>query len=367
MHSIKEMNIAIVGGTPVEKHNNAIVAYRNGNTMQLTIRTTGCRFNKSGNCSMCNYGIGQEPDKNKILAELDNIIQECVNGGIDQILLGTYGSFLDDLELQIDIQNSVLEAVGKSSIKRVIIETHYTTINSNNLKRLKELLESKSIILESGFETSNIEYRQKVLVKEIDNNKFKQAIDLVHKNGMSMTANVLVGLPFMSASMQVNDCASAISWLFKNNIDNVVIFPVNIHPNTLFYEMYKTKEFDLMSLWIPIETLKRVKSKQLGQIYISWFGDRILENSNGEQTIPIGGCDECTPKLQEFIKKFNITTGYKKRLELLNELDKLDEQLKCTCHKEVCGFLKNKAHIDTNFKYKIMHMVDKQLFGEEET
>ena len=352
---IKDINKIITERTPVSTSKNSIVTYVNDNVLQITIKTTGCRFNKSGHCSMCNYGVGVEPDKNKIISELNEVIKDETNKGIREILLGAYGSFLDNEELSIDIQNEVLETVENSEIEHVIIETHYTTVTRENLERIKSILINKKISVEMGFETMDEWQRSSFIYTEIDNNQFKSTMKLAKEFGINSICTVLAGLPMLNIAAQANDTLSAITWLFNNGADHVVICPVNIHPDTFFYNIFRTNEFDPMSLWLVVEILKRVKTKQLKDISLAWFGDRKLVNSNNEETIDIGNCDKCTPTIIEYFKEFNITENSKKKLALLNKLYNID--FGCDCKDFVSYSLRFIPKNDRNLKVKLVNDV----------
>ena len=88
------------------------------------------------------------------------------------LLLNTYGSILDETEMNKDCFYALLKKIKQTTIPKVIFETHYCTITKNKLNLIRTILNNKKISIELGFETSNETIRENNLLKYIDNNKF---------------------------------------------------------------------------------------------------------------------------------------------------------------------------------------------------
>lgn len=109
----------------------------------------------------------------------------------------------------------------------------------------------------------------------------------------------------MNTRAQFDSTLQSIEWAFGHGADSVVIFPCNIKPFTVIYELYKNGLYKRISQWLLIELLSQIPEKHLKDISLSWYGNRknFYENDSFP-LIPPEDCEECHEKLFDFYEKF---------------------------------------------------------------
>lgn len=319
--------------TPKEK---LYTTYENNGVFQICFKSRGCINYLQGSCIMCDYGLGTNITEEEIDKAFDMAIFENKQD-IKFLLLNTYGSILDTNEISEECFLKLLEKIKQTNIKRIIFETHYTTITKEKLTLIKKELKDKFIIIELGFETSNEEIRKNNLLKTINNNKFIETIKLIHSFDMEVIVNILAGIPFLSTKQQLEDALNSINWCINNNVNEIDLFPTNIKPYTLLKELYENKEYDVISHWLLVEVLNRISLEHLSKIYLAWYGNRELEYNNNEHSIFPKSCSKCHPKLMEFYKHFleNNDPNYRKNL-----IQNLIKNIDCDCYNKVLESIK---------------------------
>lgn len=301
--------------------------YENNGVFQICFKSKGCSNYLNGLCIMCDYGVGTNITKEELVKAFDLAFNEHKKP-IRTLLLNTYGSVLDQNEINSECFEVLLNKIKETTVKNVIFETYYTTVTRKKLELIKNKLPNKNIIFEFGLETSSEEIREKCLLKYINNKHFIDIIDLIHSYGMETTANIIVGIPFLSRSDQVKDTLTSINWCFKNNIDEVNLFPMNVRPYTLLEKLYRNGKYQLISHWLLIEVLAKIPEKYLKDVYIAWYGNRDLNYGDGIHSFFPTSCLLCENDLAKFYKQYleNKDSVYRKKL--INDLIK---NKKCDC------------------------------------
>lgn len=315
---------------PITPTNKLYSTYLNNGVLQICFRSRGCSNSLSGFCIMCDYGVGTNITKDEIEKSFDMAISE--NNNVRTLLLNSYGSILDTSEIDEESFYRLLIKIKNSSIKRIIFETHYTTITEEKLTLIKKELKDKIVSFELGFETSNERIREENLLKIIDNNKFIQTINLIHKFDMRVLVNILVGIPFLKTKEQLEDTLNSIFWCIKNDVDEIELFPINVKPYTLLNELYESKQYDVISHWLLIEVLNRIPLEYLSKIYLAWYGNRELEYENQKHSIFPKSCPNCNNNLMEFYSNFLSNDNAQYRKELINTLI---SKSNCDCYNKV--------------------------------
>lgn len=329
---LQAANIAIRSSRPLEPPEQAIVVFRQGNFLQLTFQTKGCYFSAGGSCSMCNYGYGQQPDANRLMNELHKVLNTCGNC-VETILLGASGSFLDEKEIPESLRNRIFQAVFQSGIPQIIIETHYKSISDNVLHRISQLLPDRRIELEVGLETVNPWIGEHILNKHIDFPKFEEMIAAIHHYGMTVTVNLLLGIPFYTEAAQLSDTKTSIQWALSKKADYIIVFPLNIHPYTLFEWLYKRGRIQPPSLWLAVRLLSELDDFELEHVSMAWYGNRSMDYGKERMSVLPQTCDSCRDILLSFFETFYASRDLKARKEQLADL--LQSSLSCDCREKV--------------------------------
>lgn len=144
-----------------------------------------------------------------------------------------------------------------------------------------------------------------------------EKINLIKEYGFEVEANVIFGNPFLSNKEQKLDTINSIEWCFKNNIDKVNLFPINIKPYTLLYKLYEQGKYFPVTHKDFIEVLINIPKKYLDKIYLCWYGNREMIYDEYKTIFPKCNENEYTTHM-EFYKEFNLNRNTEKRINLLN-------------------------------------------------
>ncbi len=308
------------------------------NMLHVCIGSEGCVFKKNGSCVMCNYGysslITQKEIQNLFSVLKDN------EEDFSSILIGTYGSFFDTREIPSNIFVDILNMLKNLNIHTIIFETHYSTISTDKLNLICDILQNKEIVIELGLESSNQIVLSECLNKTIDLKEFKKTVDLIHEySQLCVSANVFLGAPFLTAEEQIKDSLQSIVWALNNGVDNIVVFPSNIRENTLIEFLYANGHYNKISAWYLFELLYRIPIEFQSKIYLSWFGDWEDKKIKSTSTI------EADIKLK---KLFNEYLLVEKSVDRKNLLEQFLED--CNMKKDYNAFLDNiSIELDDNF------------------
>lgn len=276
---------------------------KRGRLLHVCLNSPGCRFRNSGSCTMCDYGEGNRLTEKKLETFWPKIKE--ASEGITSILIGSLGSVLDPEEISIECLAKICGFLNEMPIKTVIFETHYTMINEKICRWLKQRLPEKDIVIEVGLESSDSLVQEKCLNKKIDLTVLESKIGLLHQYGMSITANVFLGAPFLSVSDQIADTDKTIQWAIEHGVNSVVLFPANIRANTLLDMLYKNGKYSRIQHWAIFEVLWRIPWHYLNRIYLAWYGDWIDIDDNGDrENLPPFCCDTCADEWMEFYRRF---------------------------------------------------------------
>lgn len=235
------------------------------------------------------------------------------------VLLNSLGSVLDTQEMPMENIVYLLDELSKIEAKVIIFETHYLTINASILEVIKQKLEDKEVVIELGLESSNKEVRKNCLNKYIDNEEFVKRVNLIKSFGFGAEANVIFGTPFLTTEEQIKDTIQSMEWCFKNNIDKVNLFPINIKPYTLLYKLYEEGKYSPVSHRDFIEVLRRVPKEYIDKLYLCWYGNREIKYGTKKTVLPKCEKDEYA-KLMNFYQKFNKAKDLEERIKLLESI-----------------------------------------------
>lgn len=300
--------------------NKKFDTFFDGKVLQICFYSKGCRFSKNGNCIMCDYG---KPRKENLKpTDIKEIMQETVSNLKEfpkVLLLNSLGSILDESEMPKENIIVLLDEIAKVNIDVIIFETHYFNINEDILQLIKRKLSNKQIEIELGFESSNPKYRQDYLNKIIDNDIFIKKVNLIKSYGFKVEANVIFGMPYLTTKEQIEDSVQSIIWCFKNNIDRVNLFPMNIKPYTLLYKLYEIGEYTPVNHKDFVEVLKQIPIEYIEKVYLCWYGNRELYYDGKKTILPIYNESEYD-KIMKFYGDFNLNEDKKYRKDLLNNM-----------------------------------------------
>lgn len=355
MDILSKLNISAHRGRPLTPKNKKLTLWRPSKEfIHCCIESRGCRFNcDNGACIMCDYGIGH----NLTPLELEKVLVEELQpqmNSVSTLLFGSYGSILDIGEVSEECFDVLLDFIVRQKIQTVIFETHCCTVNESNLEKIQEKICTVGIrvIIEMGYESCDSYILQNCLNKILNLEQLCSTINLVHKYSMKASLNVFLGAPFLSEKEQLDTAVESVKWAFEKGADSVVVFPCNIKPFTLLYQLYKNNLYKPVSQWMLVELLSRVQEEKLNCVTLSWYGERGNFYENDEfPLIPPEDCKKCHDKIFEFYHAFMKESVSCHRKQLVEKF--IQTETDCDCRGKFLESLKvYKARTDAeDIKY----------------
>lgn len=239
----------------------------------LWFLTKGCIHDAEGGCTMCNYGkASQSLYQEKVLKELQYIVKKLY-WEFEDFLLTPSGSMLDEREVPDEMRERLKELLKDVKTKRFIIETRADTVNENGLHFLQEILPGSEKYVEIGYESGSNWILRNCINKGTSAEDFEHAAALIHKSGIKVTANIAVGIPFLSERASILEAISSVKRAFAQGADSIVIFPYHVKHGTLLEVMYQKGWYNCISLWSLVAVLKGIPQDMLDKVQISWYKD----------------------------------------------------------------------------------------------
>lgn len=304
-----------------------------GDLLEISVPSYRCRHDAEGSCIMCNYGqTSLMPPQYELEAECDAILA-ANKSRIGKLLLCTNGSFLDDRNVPVPLQEALIRKAQESCASLIIIETHLDTITKQKLLMLRSLLPQKHILLELGLESSDAYVQNECYLKNIPLDFMEDVLRFGQDAGFYFQLNVMLGAPFLTPAEQFTDTEQTLRWVLSHNAA-AALFPINIKPFTLLRMAYENGIYAPVSHWMVPLLLQKFSPDELSLIDLAWYGNRQIEyTSSALTTIFPADCPQCHQILQDFYQAYTNTNNGKIRQKLVRDILRAGHSL-CNCLKE---------------------------------
>ena len=282
---------------------------------EIWFMTQGCFHDKNGGCTMCNYGKGHYVDHKELLQELEVRIGE-LSGNLQELIVTPTGSMLDDWEVPQELFVEILKLLESITVNDFLIETRADTVLVEKLRIMQQYIHANRIYIEMGVETCNDWILRNCVNKNMDMEKLRQALGIIHSMNMYACANIGIGIPFLSERMSIKAAVDSVKFAFNMGFDSVVLFPYHIKPGTLSAYLWELGDYQCCSLWALIEVLGILPVEMLGQTHISWY--RNYYDDPEKILLSPDTCDACREEVLELLDAYKNYPGEKTREKLLS-------------------------------------------------
>lgn len=237
--------------------------------IQLWLQTPACRFSRKGWCTICNYWSGRKIPG--LIAEIERNV--TIPKNTNTILVNTCGSCLDPEELTAEEQNQLFKWLNNQPAEDIILETHMTTLSENMVQHVREMIPQKNLFFEIGQESMDSDVQFYSLNKRMPERGRGIILNRIRSYGAKSIVNVILGAPFLDREEQIRDAADSMISLLREGADYVMLFPVNIKPNTLVYYLYKEGMYVPVDGNMIIQALNELPEEFLPRTGVAWYGE----------------------------------------------------------------------------------------------
>lgn len=308
-----------------------------GEFVEIWFMTGGCSHDRDGGCTMCNYGKGQSVDENEILYLIEKELKK-LTPPLKQLVISPTGSMFDDAEVSPELRNNIFGLVEKYNCEKFIIETRVDTITKEKMCMMKKIVKDKVIAIELGLESSSAFVLKNCINKNMIPEEFIRAVNVIKEEGILVTANVSLGVPFLDENKQLEDTKKTVRWALNVGVDTVVVFPLHIKPGTLMNYLYEKSLYDCVSLWSLVEVLKDVDETERSKVQISWYKN--YYNNESKVVKSPTTCELCQPKVIQLLDRYKDECS----TMVVEELDHLE----CGCKKVYSDRMHALANTNSN-------------------
>lgn len=285
----------------------------------------GCVHDIEGGCTMCNYGKGsRDVQWDGIINELQHIVKK-LPWEFEDFLLTPSGSMLDEREVPPVMRENMKELLKGIRAKRFIVETRADTVDEKGLRFLQDIMPDSEKYVEIGYESGHDWILRNCINKGADTKDFERAAKMIHEAGIKVTANVGLGIPFLSEKASIREAVYSVKSAFEQGADSVVIFPYHVKHGTLLEVMYHNHWYQCVSMWSLVEVLEEVSEDLLEQVQISWYKDYFGEERSRIFVSP-ATCTACEKDVMDLLDQYRQEPSREK-------LDGL-RKYNCECREE---------------------------------
>jgi len=247
---------------------------------EVWFMTNGCSHDRSGGCTMCNYGKGKHAEKDIIIPLLSEEFSKLPAADTEyNLVVNPSGSFLDDLEVQPTLRGSIYELLDRIPFGSLTVESRADVINSSSLRAIRMRYPNKKVTIEIGVETLNTWLLINSVNKGICASQIEDAVKLIHNAGLAAIANIGIGLPFLSERANIAYSVSSIIKAIEIGFDSVILFPYHVKPGTLLEALFKNGSYRCVSLWSVADVLLALPKELLSRVNISWHRNYYVDKS----------------------------------------------------------------------------------------
>lgn len=285
--------------------NYRIERVNNGLLCDLWFLTIGCRHDAQGGCVMCNYGKGPDKirpkDEELILDTLKKMVREmpCT---FEDFLLTSSGSLLDPGEVSHEMWEKLIPILENVRTQRFIIETRAETVTDLGLSYLERVKAGAQKYVEIGLESSNDWVLEHCVNKSSTFETFRRAVQKAHDHGIFVTANVGLGIPFMSERAAIYEAVRSVRDALSAGADSVVILPYHVKSGTLLDVMQQNGLYHCVSLWALAEVLSHFPQEH-DRLQISWYKDYFGPERSFVRTSP-QTCPNCAADVLDELDRY---------------------------------------------------------------
>ena len=263
----------------------------------------GCEHgSKTGGCSGCkHWRLGTAGKKLNIPDMYIKQYLSAVNshGLKDVVSLYNEGNILNSEELPFEQLLYIIGHMAQNSVKKLILESRPEFIDQEKLNKIREISGNMIIEVGIGLESANEFIRNELFLKNIDLDKYEEAVETLNNCGFNPLTYVLLKPAFLNELQAMADAVKTIKYAFSIGTKVVSLEPVGVEPYTLTEILYETGNYSPPMLWSVLDVVKQTYT--LGEIRI---GSCQIEPR--PTSLP-SNCEYCTNRFLEQFEKWNQT------------------------------------------------------------
>ncbi len=258
---------------------------------EVWFRTGGCRWDRQGGCTMCNYGRSEPPQPDAMVESVRQALL-ALEHPVDELMVSPSGSLLDPAEVPEEARRRIYALMAAHPASVLLLETRSEWVTPETADELRAIRPpGRGVTVEMGLESVDRWVRRFCINKGGSPADFARAAGLLRERGLGVYANVCLGTAFLSPAEAIDDAVATVRWALDNGADRAVVFPLHIKPYTLLDVLSRDGGYAAPSLWSLVEVLRRLGPTLAGRVEIAWY--RSYYDREGKITRSPDTCPHC--------------------------------------------------------------------------
>jgi radical SAM enzyme (TIGR01210 family) len=297
----------------------------------VILRTKGCHWWWSSGCTFCGYFNDTRDDvTSDDLHAQWNEAKKKYNDfeGHSMVKVYTSGSLLEDREIPVDFQETVLTDCHTLG-KELIVESRTEQLTDEKLAWASSLNPSFTVAI--GLEAYDDEVLRFHVNKGFSVASWDRAVERLEKYNLRIKTYLMFKPPFMSEADALDHCIKWIESIAEQS-DEISINPMNIQRGTVIDRLHRHQEYRPPWLWSLVELIQ--KSHHIVHPKGGMNGDEdqisrlIIHPTAGGKIRGSHNCGECDPEVVAAIERYAVSGS-------LDEFTGLDCECKSLWRKEL--------------------------------
>lgn len=230
----------------------------------VIFRTKGCSWYNFSSCSMCGYfnDVSSKVSEENLFKQVDYMLDSLNGSRVLKVF--TSGSFLDPVEIPLNVRNYFYERIG-GKVDEVLVESRTEYLNDRNIESLKNYEVQSRVAI--GLESADDNVMKNSINKGSTFSKYLSAVKAIKSMGLELRTYLLFKPPFLSEIQSIEDILDSIRKIAKFS-DDVSVNPMNIQKNTMVELLWKRGLYRPPRLWSIAKIL--LDSRDLGTQVVSY-------------------------------------------------------------------------------------------------
>lgn len=301
-------------------------------------RSVGCRFDRAGECTMCNYGQAERGAPEEMIESVRQALAEC--GDCEALGVSPLGNMFDPTEVPLAVRDAIFAMAQAAPGSIVSSESRPETLSEEGLAHATEQLRGKRFFVNLGLESAHPWVQANCVGKSLSIGDYQSAVALLRRYGSFPVSNILLGAPFLTQLEAIDAAAGTVRWAMRHGSHICVLFPSNVKGWTLQEWLWERGMYRPPSLWAVVEVLRRLDPEETRSVVLSWYSTSLTDpRRQGQVSDPLretpGTCASCHDRVVRALDRFNIDGSHNPGLEL--------SRVRCGCRDEWLSHLEREA------------------------
>jgi archaeosine synthase beta-subunit len=284
---------------------------QSGTRLMFVFRAMGCAYalRPDGGCSNCGFQPlstrGTPVSAADLKAQFDGFFEDPgALEGVVEIDLYNSGSFLADREIPPDVRTYVLERLGRTSVRRILIESRPEFVTSEKISVLSALVDGRRLEVGIGLESADDHVREVLVRKGFGRGDFERAVRTLAGLPVRLLVYLLVKPLGLTEAAAIEDAVASARYVFDVGREagvaaRVALQPVFVAQGTALETDFLAGRYHPPSLWSVVEVVRRVHGQ--GEVLVGMSDEGLRPH-----LVP-RGCDRCTASLRAALIAYNQT------------------------------------------------------------